>query len=180
MVKSKLIKPEGEVIEVETIQRKPTALSYTAAKKLMKKEMTEKQKEHVNKLVEANRAKWEARKKEKEDLIKAEVEKELAEKKEKKKAGEIEEVIVLPKRVYKNVVKKKVIKQRAPVYDEELEETSEDETSEEELPEQIPVKQKPHKVIRQMEKKAEALQKVNQALAQAQNPANRYSTLIRF
>jgi hypothetical protein len=97
MVKTKKIKDEGMIIEVEEEKVMPEVIeiSHTQAKKLTKKPMSEKQQANINKLVEANRLKWEQKKKEKE-----EAERKLNEDKVK--------VVVKPKRVYpsKKVVSK--------------------------------------------------------------------------
>jgi hypothetical protein len=88
MTKKKIIKDEGQVIEVEE-ERAPQIIevSHTQAKKLVKKPMSDKQKENVNRLVEMNRQKWEAKKKEKED-------------KERQESESKVKVVVKPKRVY--------------------------------------------------------------------------------
>lgn len=88
MTRKKLIKDEGQVIEVEEINMPEIIeVSHTQGKKMLKKPMSEKQKANVDKLVEANRLKWELKKQEKEESIKK-----LSEDKIK--------VVVKPKRIY--------------------------------------------------------------------------------
>ncbi len=176
MVKTKTIKEEGEVISVETekIQKQPIVISQTQAKKLIKREMSEKQAEHVKKLVEANKVKYEAKKKEKEDAIKSEIDNRVNQELIKKKEGKIQEVIVAPKRIYpQRVVAPK--KQPKIIYQEE----SEDEEEEEEV---IIVK-KPKKVLpkqredtQSVDTKIETIKKIDTILKQT----NPYANLIRF
>jgi hypothetical protein len=75
MVKTKAIKEAGQVLKVDDdndfIQRKTKPkeiieFSYSEVKKLAKRPMSDKQKENVSKLVEANRLKWEAKKQQQE------------------------------------------------------------------------------------------------------------------
>ena len=88
MTRKKLIKDEGQVIEVEEVNMPEIIeVSHTQGKKMLKKPMSEKQKANVDKLVEANRLKWEQKKQQKEETIKK-----LSEDKIK--------VVVKPKRVY--------------------------------------------------------------------------------
>lgn len=131
MVKTKLIKEAGQVLKVddesEFIQRKTQPkeiieVSYTEAKKLAKRPMSDKQKENVAKLVEANRIKWEAKKKAMDDARRA---KEEAENQTKTT------VVVKPKRVYPP--RKKQAPKSEPEY-EEYEEDSEDEEPHTEQP----------------------------------------------
>ena len=86
MTRTKMIKDEGQIIEVEEIPE-ILEVSHTQGKKMLKKPMSEKQKANVDKLVEANRLKWEQKKQQKEESIKK-----LSEDKIK--------VVVKPKRVY--------------------------------------------------------------------------------
>lgn len=96
MTKTKMIKDEGGVINVDDskLDDEPVQVSYTQAKKLVKREMSEKQKANVEKLVAINRKKWEEKRKQKEEEIKKQNE-------ETKTA-----IIVKPKRIYKNRNKK--------------------------------------------------------------------------
>lgn len=174
MTKPKNIEESGTVLAVpkETVQRKPTTVSYTEAKKMVKKPMSEAQSAHVAKMVEANRAKWEEKRKAKEDAQKAQTEamrKQIEE-------DEVEEVVVLPKRVYpprKKKVEEDDVKPKKKkiIYVEE----SEEEESEEE---EVIVKKKPpvKKVIEKAHETAEAIKKIDSVL---QN-TNRYSHLLRW
>lgn len=167
MVKTKSIKEEGEVISVETekIQKQPIVISQTQAKKLVKKEMSEKQSEHVKKLVEANKAKYEAKKREKEEAIKAEVDRKVQEELSKKKEGKIQEVIVAPKRVYPKRKPKIVIQ-----------EESEEEESEEEVVIVKKPKKSPSLKEPSVDSKIETIKKIDTILKQT----NPYANLIRF
>ena len=63
MTRTKMIKDEGQVIEVEEVNMPEIfEVSHTQGKKMLKKPMSEKQKANVDKLVEANRLKWEQKK----------------------------------------------------------------------------------------------------------------------
>lgn len=171
MVKTKTINEGGEILTVETekFQKQPIVISQTQAKKLVKREMTEKQAEHVKKLVEANKAKYEAKKKEKEDTIKAEIDRRVQEEMKKQQEGKTQQVVVAPKRIYKK--KPQVI-------------IEESETESEESEEYVVVK-KPRKApVRKAEpeeedldRKIEAVKKIDSIL---QHPVNRYSSMIRF
>ena len=167
MVKTKTIREDGEVISVETekIQKQPIVISQTQAKKLVKREMSEKQAEHVKKLVEANKAKYEAKKKEKEEALKQEVDRKVQEELSKKKEGKVQEIIVAPKRVYPPK-KQKIIVQ---------------EESEEESEEEVVIVKKPKKVVQakqepSVETKIETIKKIDTILKQT----NPYANLIRF
>lgn len=111
MTRTKDIPESGTVLNVddEKIQDKPIEISYTQAKRLIKKPMSDKQKANVQKLVEMNRIKWEAAKKAKEEQERERIAKE----------NELKtQVVVKPKRVYKERVKKLI---------EPIDEESEDE-----------------------------------------------------
>jgi hypothetical protein len=179
MTKPKNIEESGTVLAVpkETVQRKPTTVSYTEAKKMVKKPMSEAQSAHVAKMVEANRAKWEEKRKAKEDTQKAQTEamrKQIEE-------DELEEVVVLPKRVYPprkkkveedlqtNVAIDVKPKKKKIIYVEESESESEEE---------VIVKKKPpvKKVIEKAHETAEAIKKIDSVL----NNTNRYSHLLKW
>jgi hypothetical protein len=98
MTKTKKIDESGTVLNVpkETIQRKPITVSYSEAKKMTKKPMSEAQSEHVKKMVDANRIKWEEKRKAKDEIS----QKQTATLKKQIEEEEVEEVVVLPKRVY--------------------------------------------------------------------------------
>jgi hypothetical protein len=169
MPKPKNIEESGTVLAVpkETVQRKPTTVSYTEAKKMVKKPMSEAQSAHVAKMVEANRAKWEEKRKAKEDAQKAQTEtmrKQIEE-------DEVEEIVVLPKRVYpprKKVVEEDLKtnvaidvkpKKKKIIY---VEESSEEE-SEEEVIIQKP-KAKNTMVKKKVEETTKAINKIDQIL----------------
>ncbi len=162
MPKPKVIEEEGQVLQVETekLQRQPITVSYSQAKKLAKKEMSEKQSEHVKKMVEANRKRWEEKKQAKEQALQEEVKKQVEQVEQAKKNKDVQEVVVLPKRVYK----------RKPKIIEESEEESEEEI--------IEVKPKKH-IIKEAERHIEAIQKIDNVLKTVQ-PTNRYASMIRF
>lgn len=111
MTKTKAIPENGTVLNVndDKVESKPIEISYTQAKKLVKREMSEKQKANVQKLVEANRVKWEQSKLRKEEARK---------KAEDKVIETTTPVVVKPKRIYKKRV----------IVEEEPESESEDET----------------------------------------------------
>lgn len=198
MVKTDSIKKTGEVIEVETeqFQRKPIQISYTQAKKLMKKEMSEKQRAHTEKLAEANRLRWEQKKAEKMKQLEEQVKKELEEKEQKKKSGQLHEVIVKPKRVYKNVIKKDVIPSKKSIETDSETESSEEEiiikkvhkpkkkvimveeSSDEEPPELVSKSQLKSKVkpSNDIDTKLQTIKKIDDTL----KTINKYAGLVRF
>ena len=92
MTRTKMIKDEGQIIEVEEIPE-ILEVSHTQGKKLLKKPMSEKQKLNVDKLVEANRLKWEQKKQQKQETIN-------------KMSVDKIQVIVKPKRIYPSKSKK--------------------------------------------------------------------------
>jgi hypothetical protein len=97
MVKTATIKEEGQQLQIpnETADEMPISLTYTQAKLLAKKlrpPASEKQKEHMQKLVDANRIKWEEKRKQKEEDAKRQ-------KEEKEKTTT--NILVKPKRIYK-------------------------------------------------------------------------------
>jgi hypothetical protein len=127
MVKTKTINESGQVINIpnEKVNDAPITISYAQAKQLAKSlrpAMTDKQREHVNKLVEMNKKKWE------EKNLKKQEEEQL-------KLANSTPIVVRPKKVYK----KKIIQQVEP---EEVEEEPE-----EEIIEEVIVKAKPKKKI---------------------------------
>lgn len=164
MVKTKTLAPEGEILHLETekIQKSPLVISQTQAKKLMKKEMTEKQSAHVQKLVEANKLRFEQKKKEKEDLQKQEISRLVEEKLKQQQEGKVQQVIVAPKRIYKP--KKKII----------VEET---ESESEESVEIVKVKKTKPIPKEHIEEKIETIKKIDNILKSSTNP---YSHLVRF
>lgn len=84
---------------VERVETLPVTLTYTQAKRLVKKMRpppSEKQKEHCQKLVEANRLKWEQRRQEKAAQLQREQE---------ERERQAARVVVKPKRIYRTRVK---------------------------------------------------------------------------
>jgi hypothetical protein len=152
MVKSKTIKPEGQLLTVED-NKKPEIIevSFSQAKQLAKKPMTEKQNQHVQKMVEMNRIKWQAQKEAKEAHYKKLQDEEDAKTK----------VLVKPKRIYpprksiKNAPKNdKIDESEEEIQLESSEESSEDESSEEEVYQKKPVKpskQQQHQQVQQVQ-----------------------------
>lgn len=173
MPKPKVIPESGAVINVDDakIEQQPIELSYTQAKKLVKKEMTAKQKESVEKLVALNRQKWEAKKKAKEE-------------EDAKRKAELEEkstaVIVKPKRIYKKRLPKGTELIDYDDYDSEEEppnikyvvepkkktkKKQESESSESDEEYQM------RKVEKKVQKKTELLQKIDNVLKEAKKPS---------
>ena len=145
MPKPKVIKHEGQIIQVPD-ERTPdiVEVSYTQAKKLVKKPMSDKQAMNVQKMVEMNRIKWEAQKQAKEKLFK-------------EQQAQIEatttKYVVKPKRIYPP--REKQIKQ-APKYAPEpiYEEDSDDESSDDEIQYTKP---KPKPKLKHIEQKMERI-----------------------
>jgi hypothetical protein len=189
MVKTKLIKEAGQVLKVddesEFIQRKKQPkeiieVSYSEAKKLAKKPMSDKQKENVAKLVEANRLKWEAKKKAAETVQKVKEEEE-----DQRKTT----IVVKPKRVYPPRVKQ--APKQEPKYEDEYEDESETDESE---PEPEPVKPirkaKAEKAPKQstinlqqqnqdLMNKLHKLKQIDEALTRMQPADNKYLNLLK-
>jgi hypothetical protein len=180
MTKKPMIKEEGQELEINNDKASeiPITLTYTQAKELAKSlrpPPSEKQKAHVQKLVEANKLKWEQKRKEKEELNKH-----LEEEKKKTMTS----IVVKPKRIYKSKVK-------------EVEPTEEDQEEEEvEIIEEV-VKKPKKKIIKkiveeeeseedddviQKTKKAtklvETVNKLDKALEQMKNNNNRYDAIL--
>jgi hypothetical protein len=163
----KKLKPEGAelLLPKETVEEIPIVLSQTQATALLKKThppkpRSEKQLEHIRKMVEANKAKWE---KARQDKAKAEQQaREELEKVSKK-------VIVKP---LKKLVRKP--KPVAPVIEEDEDAEEEDQEEEEEAP---------VKAVKKASKKAtELVEKVHQIDDKIKQlrVANRYDALLRF
>lgn len=179
MVKTKKIQESGQILTVtnDTLERiqkdpEPVTISQHQAKQLTKKkELSEKQKEHLDKIIEANRIKWQAKRKQKEDEFK----KKLEEEEKLKQQNKIKDVVVLPKRVYPPR-KKKVI--------QTIEESEEEQSEESEESEEIVVVKKRKSVkaqkvdLEHIEKKVEAVKKIDNLIAS--NPYNKYLSMIKF
>jgi hypothetical protein len=161
-MKSKTIKDEGQTLSVPDEKLPPVVeLSHSQAKKLVKREMTEKQKEHVQKMIEANKIKWEAKKKEKEQVAK----KAQDEKEEKETV-----IIVKPKRIYPP--RKKAPKNIKPYKDQETDAEEEETADESDDEYQIT------KTTKKIEMKAKALEKIDATL-QKIAPTNKYLELLK-
>jgi hypothetical protein len=187
MVKTKLIKEAGQVLKVddenEFIQRKKQPkeiieVSYSEAKKLAKKPMSDKQKENVAKLVEANRLKWEAKKKAAEEAHKAKEEEE-----DQRKTS----IVVKPKRVYPPRTKQ--APKENPKYEDTYEDESEaDESEPEPEPVKPPRKVKVEKAAKQVDlyqqnqdlmNKLQKLKQIDEALTRMQPADNKYLNLLK-
>lgn len=112
MVKKKYVEQSGQILEIPD-EKAPEIIevSYSKAKQLSKRPMSEKQKENIQKLVEMNRVKWEAQKK-----IKDEQFKKLQAEKEQSST----KVLVKPKRIYPPREKKQAPKNN-PQYESDSE-----------------------------------------------------------
>jgi len=192
MVKTKLIKEAGQVLKVddenEFIQRKKQPkeiieVSYSEAKKLAKKPMSDKQKENVAKLVEANRLKWEAKKKAAEEAHKAKEEEE-----DQRKTS----IVVKPKRVYPPRVKQ--APKQEPKYEDEYEDESDESEPELErsFTKEPPRKVKAEKAPKQknsnvdlyqqnqdLMNKLQKLKQIDEALTRMQPADNKYLNLLK-
>jgi hypothetical protein len=166
----KKLKPEGTEILLpkETVEEIPIQLSQKQATALLKKvnppkPRSEKQLEHIRKMVETNKVKWE---KARQDKAKAEQQaREELEKASKK-------VIVKPRQ--KHVRKPKP--PPPPTIDENDEDADEEEADEEE-------EEQPVKAVKKASKKAsELVEKVNQIDEKIKQlrVTNRYDSLLRF
>lgn len=167
MPKQKNIADEGEVIDVpvEKLQ-KPLTVSHAQAKKLVKRAMTEKQSENVKKMVESNRQKWELIKASKEEALKKEVSDQVEKTQLAKENKTVQEVVVLPKRIYK---KRKVLSQQESESESYLTDSSEEE-------EEPPKKSK--KINRQVAKNIEAIKQIDNVINQSSG--NKYLAMLKF
>jgi hypothetical protein len=108
-------------------------VSYSKAKQLAKKPMSEKQSQNIQKLVEMNRLKWETQKKVKDEQFK---------KMQSEQEAKSTKVLVKPKRIYPPRLKK----QQEPEYEEEEEDISDqEEESEQEVYQNKPKPKQPPK-----------------------------------
>jgi hypothetical protein len=112
MVKKKYVEEGGQIMQIPD-EKAPEIIevSYSKAKQLAKKPMSDKQQANIQRLVEINRAKWEAQKK-----IKDEQYKKLQSEKEQAST----KVLVKPKRIYPPRTK------QAPKHQPEYETDSDD------------------------------------------------------
>jgi hypothetical protein len=161
-MKTKSIKEEGQMLSIPD-DKAPAVIEITQAqaKRLMKREMTEKQKLHINNLIEKNKIKWEAKKQEKAEQL--------------KKASEVKAetetiVYVKPKRVYPP--RKKETKSKPKPQDHETDDEVEDENDESDEEYQI------SKTSKKIEMKAKALEKIDATL-QKIAPVNKYLEMLK-
>ena len=161
-MKPKTIKDEGQTLSVPDEKLPPVVeLSHTQAKKLVKREMTDKQKEHVQKMIEANKIKWEAKKKEKE---------ETAKKAQDEKAEKETVIVVKPKRIYPP--RKKETKPKPQPVDDTSDVENEETADESDDEYQIT------KTTKKIEMKAKALEKIDATL-QKIAPSNKYLEMLK-
>jgi hypothetical protein len=131
MVKTPIIQQEGQALTIpnEKADEMPITLSYSQARALAKQlrpPPSEKQKEHIAKLVEANKLKWQQQKEQKEVENKQ---------KQEEIARTTTKIVVKPKRIYKPKL--------APQVEQvEYEEVEEEEEPEPERPRQKKVVKK--------------------------------------
>lgn len=164
-------------------------ISETVAKKAVKRELTEKQKENAKKLGEASRARWEKLREEKARL---KAEQEAKEKDDEKKlieAGTHVRVKVAKKPRGKAVKKEIVEKQNTPkpqrryISNETTDNSSDDddsgytETEEDTELESDVEPVKPRRIRREVKKNLKVLQKVDEVLQQ--QPSNHYITMLQ-
>ena len=165
MPKPKAINEGGELINVPH-ERTPEIIevSYTQAKKLMKKPMSDAQKLNAERLVAMNRVKWEAKKKATEDLYK-------------KQQAQIEatttKVLVKPKRVYPPKPTK-----QAPKYAPEPE--SEEESQESDSDVQYSAPKQPQVKVKHVEKKLQKIQEIDNKINEIKQvqPVSTYGNLL--
>ncbi len=184
MPRIKTIEESGQTLALETerIQKEPIKISHTEAKKLMKREMTEKQSEHIKKLVEANRLKYEQKRKDKEQALKKHVEEQVLQEQKKREEKKVVDVVVEPKRQYKpRHLEQPSLSVKPPKKKIIIEESETDSDSEEEV---VYIK-KPkniNKVINNdfdaINKKIETVKQIDHLIQQT--GVNKYSSMIRF
>jgi hypothetical protein len=190
----KHIEPIGEVkvFSKEKFQRtEPISVSYSKAKVLTKEEnrkvLSEAQSEHVRKLVEANRIKWEAKRQQKEKEKEEAMKRETEALKEKLANEEVVEVVVKPKRIYPP--RKKAEPEAVPVAPIEVPQkkkkivyvsaSESEEESEEEIVEVRKKKKAPVKQQNEINSTIQQVERINSVIANTQ-PANRYASLLRW
>ena len=172
MPKPKLVYEGGAIIQVPD-EKTPEIIevSYTQAKKMMKKPPTEGQKLNAQRLVEMNRVRWEAKKKAKEELYK-------------QQQAEIEarttRVVVKPKRIYPPKVKQAPKKQPEQIYESTSE--SDDDTASDDSDIQYSKPPKPvAKVkVKHVEKKLQKIQEIDNKINEIKqnNQQSTYSALL--
>ena len=174
MPRVKTIEETGQTLALETerFQKEPIKISHTEAKKLMKKEMTEKQSEHIKKLVEANRLKYEQKRKEKEEAVKKQVEEQVKQEQKKREEKKVIDVVVQPKRQYKP--RKQIIIEES--------ESENDSESEEVIyikkPKTIQKVQTVNNDLDSINKKIETVKQIDNLIQST--AVNKYASMIRF
>ena len=179
---------DGTVVVQKDVQPEIPTVSTTAVKAKVKREMTEAQRLNMLKMIEANKVKWEAKRKEKEDgEIKAKADK-RAKEEELINAGTHIRVKVLPKKVYKPRAKAIPVEETATEEEDEEDDTasfqakpqakkrsqkapppSDEETTETETDDDY--KNQKRVVRREVKKNLKALKKIDEVLEQSQgNP----------
>jgi hypothetical protein len=185
---------DGTIVIEKDVQPEIPTISTTAVKAKVKREMTEAQRLNMLKMIEANKVKWEAKRKAKEEEeVKAKADK-RAKEEELIKAGTHIRVKVQPKRVYKP--RAKPIQEEETATEEEDEESdtgsfqavpqvkrrsqkapppSDEETTETETDDDY--KNQKRVVRREVKKNLKALKKIDEVLEQSQgNPYLAYLT----
>jgi len=158
MVKTPQIQIKGQELSVPEESAPVVELTYTQAKQLMKSlrpPPSDKQKQHTAKLVEMNRQKWQQKTEQKMKKIEEE---------EKEKELTHQKVVVKPKRVYKNVLVKKMIQPKEEI--EYVEQVDDDEEEQEEIIEEVvrrPKKKVIRKVVEESSEDDEIIQKTKKA-----------------
>ena len=179
---------DGTVVVQKDVQPEIPTVSTTAVKAKVKREMTEAQRLNMLKMIEANKVKWEAKRKEKEDeIVKAKTDK-RAKEEELINAGTHIRVKVLPKKVYKPRAKAIPVEETATEEEDEEDDTasfqakpqakkrsqkapppSDEETTETETDDDY--KNQKRVVRREVKKNLKALKKIDEVLEQSQgNP----------
>jgi hypothetical protein len=172
MVKKSLIK-EATIMPVPT-EKMPEIIevSYTEAKKLTKRPVSEKQRIQGAKLVELNRIRWEANKKAKEEEQK---------KKEEEMMKTHTKVYVKPKRVYPPRTKQLPKEEIKPEL-ETIESESENESDSDEVQYRKPPPPTPKIKIKHVEHKVNKIEELNnkiKAIKQQQAPpSNDYAAML--
>jgi hypothetical protein len=156
----------------EKMEEKPEIIevSYTQAKKLTKKPMTEGQKLNAERLVALNRVKWETKRIEKEALKKQEQE-------EQEKTHT--KVYVKPKRIYPPRKTKAEIKEESEESDNN-EPNSETDSSDDEIQYKKPPPPPPKIKVKHVEQKIQKIEEINKKIDDMKKyqPANNYADML--
>lgn len=174
MVKKKYVEEGGQIMHIPD-EKAPEIIevSYSKAKQLAKKPMSDKQQANIQRLVEMNRVKWEAQKKVKDEQFK---------KLQAEKEQSSTKVLVKPKRIYPPRVKQ-APKEDPVEYASEEEHDYEDEEEEDEAIYQKPKaapkpKPKPNRPNTELPRDdIHAMRQKLQLLESQLKPTNAYSGL---